>query len=88
MNYIFCLQPLFEVTGYIRKQQSTLPYEQNAFYVIPSLVQSIILLFFRCDEFFSIAGDQIIINEERDIIQPIKELEDIISYKSNCLWKF
>lgn len=51
------------VSGYIRDIQSLLPYEQNAFYIIPQLIQSIILLFYY-GEYFSASGDKIKIDDK------------------------
>lgn len=50
------------VSGYIRKVQSSLPHEDNSFYIIPDLIQSIILIFYT-GEYFTKAGDDIIIDE-------------------------
>ena len=50
------------VSGYIRNIQQLLPYQQNTFYIIPDLIQIIILIFYY-GEHFSIAGDKITIDQ-------------------------
>ena len=52
----------FIVSGFIRTIQSSLPHEENSFYIIPELIQMIILIFYY-GEYFSIAGDYIDIDD-------------------------
>lgn len=51
------------VSGYIRYIQSILPYEENAFYIIPKLIQVMILIFYY-GEYFTTADDYITIDED------------------------
>ena len=43
------------VSGYIRNIQASFPYEQNAFYLIPQLMETIILIFYY-GEYFAVCG--------------------------------
>lgn len=62
------------VTGYIHNIQSLFPYEENPYYIIPELIQMIILLFCDKAEYFTIAGDDIDLDDSNP---------NIISYDAN-----
>lgn len=91
------------VAGYIRNIQSLLPHEENSFYIIPQLIQTIILIFYH-GEYFTIAGNNIIINEKdpnkisfdhehptiyNHIVGTAYGLTDIdANSNTNYIWKF
>ena len=50
------------VSGYSRDIHSSFPYQDKSFYIIPQLIQMVILIFYH-GEYFSIAGNFIVIHK-------------------------
>ena len=67
------------VNGYIKRQQILLPYTQNAYYVIPSLVTHLVIAYFYNPEFFT--------DHDANFIQ-VNEAKDTATYfKGNDVYK-
>ena len=66
------------VSGYLRKIQSSLPYKENPFYIVPDLIQSIILIFYY-GEYFNLYGDKIQVNEDHPRLITYEDVSEMWS---------
>ena len=65
------------VNGFIKDVQSLLPNNKNTYYNIPSLVMMIITLYYYKPEYFTVHGNYIKLNEDKNVIQYMyKAMED------------
>ena len=61
------------VQGYVRKNQSLLPFQQNPYYNIPQLVTHLCILYYYIPEFFEISGKNLVISDNGNLITRINQ---------------
>ena len=64
------------VNGFIKQTQSILPSNDNPYYNIPSLVFILTILYYSNPEYFTIHGENMKVNENKDVIECIRAIRD------------